>query len=150
MVIVGVIVGVKVAAQYVLRARKVTPPVRLQRQLVLAVHEMLLAQHGGATGIRDEGLLDSALTRPQNLFAYGSPDLADLAAAYAPGLVGNHPLLDGNKRIGFAAAAIFLDRNGRPLVVSETEATQATLDLAAGRIAEPAYAQWLCANSSPS
>lgn len=124
-------------------------PVWLQRQLVFAVHDMLLAQHGGATGIRDEGLLDSALARPENLEAYGEPNLAELAAAYASGIVSNPPFVDGNKRVGLAAAVIFLDRNGHPLDAIEAEATRATLDLAAGRMGEAEYARWLRENLAP-
>lgn len=122
-------------------------PVWVRRDVVLAFHESLLAEHGGASGIRDEGLLDSALGRPQNLFSYGKPTLFDLAAAYGFGLVKNHPFMDGNKRIGFAIAAVFLELNGFILRASEVDAVLRTLALAAGELTEAAYAAWLEANS---
>ena len=122
-------------------------PVWVRRDVVLAFHESLLAEHGGASGIRDEGLLDSALGRPQNLFSYGKPSLFDLAAAYGFGLVKNYPFIDGNKRIGFAIAAVFLELNGFILRASEVDAVLRTLALAAGEFTEAAYAAWLEANS---
>ena len=87
-------------------------PEWILRETVLALHEQLLAEFGGSKGIRDEGLLNSALDRPENLFVYGQPTLSELAAAYSFGLVKNHPFVDGNKRIGFAIAAVFLQLNG--------------------------------------
>ena len=87
-------------------------PYWLGREECLALHEMMVAQYGGTTGLRDEGLLESALGKPQNLFAYGDPTMADLAASYASGIVKNHPFLDGNKRTGFMMGAGFLERNG--------------------------------------
>ena len=117
------------------------------RETVLSLHEQLLAEFGGAGGIRDEGLLDSALGRPENLFGYGQPTLSQLAASYVFGLVKNHPFVDGNKRIGFAMGALFLQLNGRRLVATEADAVLQTLALAAGEIAEDAYACWLEANS---
>jgi death-on-curing protein len=98
-------------------------------------------------GLRDEGLLESALARPQQLFAYGKPSLFDLAAAYAFGLVRNHPFLDGNKRIGFTTAVVFLELNGYRFAASEVDATIQTLALAAGELDEADYAAWLKANS---
>ena len=124
-----------------------TQPVWLQTRLVLALHDMLIAEHGGPRGVRDAGLLDSALSRPVNLFSYGDPDLPALAAAYAAGIIKNHPFVDGNKRTGFAAAATFLDRNGLELTASEAEATRMTLDLASGSVAEEEYGAWLRENS---
>lgn len=122
-------------------------PLWVERRVVLAIYEQLLAEHGGAAGVRDEGLLDSALARSRQLLAYGDdPDLADLAAAYAAGIVRNHPFVDGNKRAGFMTAYVFLARNGRPLAASEAEAVQAVLDLAAGAMDETAFAAWLRAN----
>jgi len=121
----------------------VTQPVWLQTRLVLALHDMLIAEHGGSYGVRDAGLLDSALSRPVNLFSYGDPDLPALASAYVAGIIKNHPFIDGNKRTGFAAAATFLDRNGLELTASEAEATRMTLDLAAGTVPEEEYATWL-------
>ena len=113
------------------------------RETVLALQERLLAEFGGLGGIRDNGLLDSALTRPQQIFAYGRPSLCDLAAAYAFGLVRNHPFLDGNKRIGFAVAVLFLELNGRRFTAPEAEATLKTLALAARELDEAGYAAWL-------
>lgn len=102
---------------------------------------------GGLAGIRDEGLLDSALARPEHLLAYGKPRIFERAAAYAFGLAKNHPFIDGNKRIGFAAAIVFLEANGRRFHGSEADATVQTLALAAGAASEAEYATWLKANS---
>lgn len=117
------------------------------RETALALQERLLAEFGGLGGLRDEGLLESALARPQQLFAYGKPSLFDLAAAYAFGLVRNHPFLDGNKRIGFTTAVVFLELNGYRFAASEVDATIQTLALAAGELDEADYAAWLKANS---
>ena len=125
-------------------------PVWLQERLVLALHNMLITRHGGSPGIREPNLLDSALARPLNLFNYDDPDLPALAATYAAGIIGNHPFIDGNKRTGFAAAATFLDINHLELTAPETQATQLTIDLAAGDISEDEYAAWLRDNTKPS
>jgi death-on-curing protein len=117
------------------------------RDTVLLLHEQSLAEHGGTSGIRDEGLLDSALGKPMNLFVYGEPALFDLAASYVYGLVKNHPFLDGNKRIGFVTGALFLALNGYQLVATEADAAIRTLALAAGEMTEKAYAAWLESNS---
>lgn len=117
------------------------------RDTVLLLHEQSLAEHGGTSGIRDEGLLDSALGKPMNLFAYGEPALFDLAASYVYGLVKNHPFLDGNRRIGFVTGALFLALNGYQLVATEADAAIRTLALAAGEMTEKAYAAWLESNS---
>lgn len=122
-------------------------PVWVSREVVLAFHDRLLAEHGGSAGIRDEGLLDSALGRPRNLLAYGKPSLFDLAASYGFGLVKNHPFVDGNKRIGFATAGLFLELNGYRFAASEVDVVLRTLALAAGEMSEAAYAEWLKANS---
>jgi len=122
-------------------------PEWILRETVLALHEQLLAEFGGSDGIRDGGLLDSALSRPENLFVYGQPTVSELAAAYAFGLVKNHPFVDGNKRIGFAIGALFLQLNGRGLMATEVDAVIQTLALAAGEIGEKEYACWLEANS---
>lgn len=122
-------------------------PVWVRRDVVLAFHDRLLSEHGGAGGVRDEGLLDSALGKPQNLLAYGKPSLFDLAASYAFGLVKNHPFIDGNKRIGFATAGLFLELNGYEFRATEVEVVLRTLALAAGEMSESAYAEWLKANS---
>jgi death-on-curing protein len=117
------------------------------RETVLALQEQLLAEFGGLSGLRDEGLLDSALNRPTQLFNYGKPKLFELAAAYALGLIRNHPFLDGNKRIGFATAIVFLEINGYEFVADEADATLQTLALAAREINEADYADWLTKNS---
>ena len=115
----------------------------LLRQTVLATQERLLAEFGGLSGVRDAGLLDSALARPQQLSTYGRPSLFDLAAAYAYGLVRSHPFLDGNKRIAFTAAVVFLELNGRRFTASEAEAALKTLALAARELDEADFAAWL-------
>jgi death-on-curing protein len=125
----------------------VKEPVWLLAEVVLATHERLLAEFGGASGIRDRKLLDSALARPKNLFAYGSSTPARLAASYAFGIVKNHPFVDGNKRTGFTLAILFLERNGFVFSAAEADATIHTLGLAAGDISEAKYAEWLKANS---
>ena len=122
-------------------------PVWVRRDVVLAYHERLLSEHGGSAGIRDEGLFESALGRPQNLFAYAKPTLFELAASYAFGLVKNHPFIDGNKRIGFATAALFLELNDLCFFATEVEVVLRTLALAAGESSEAEYAAWLKANS---
>jgi death-on-curing protein len=122
-------------------------PVWVRRDIVLAVQEMLLAEHGGAAGIRDEGMLDSALGRPENLFAYGKPTVFELAASYAFGLAKNHPFIDGNKRIGFATGILFLELNGYRFNAAEVDAVLKTLALAANEMTESAYATWIQVHS---
>ena len=123
-------------------------PEWILRETVIALQEQLLVEFGGAVGIRDEGLLDSALDRPKNLHAYKNAPLPELAAAYAYGLVKNHPFMDGNKRIGFTVAALFLQCNGWMLTASEADAVVQTLALAAGEIGKKEYARWLEVNSA--
>ncbi len=118
-------------------------PVGITREVVLSTQEELLSRFGGLPGIRDEGLLDSALHRPRQLFAYEKPDLFALAAAHAFGIIRNHPFLDGNKRIGFMAAYIFLGVNGWEIAAPEEEVVLQTLALAAGETGEREYARWL-------
>jgi death-on-curing protein len=127
----------------------VKPPVWVLREAVLAVQEQLLAAFGGAAGIRDAALLESALARPENRFAYERTGVTrfDLAAAYAFGLAKNHPFVDGNKRIAFATAVVFLELNGYRFEAGEADAVIRTLGLAAGQLKEREYAQWLEANS---
>jgi death on curing protein len=125
----------------------VKEPVWILREAVLAVQEELLAQFGGLAGIRDEHMLDSALARPQHLFAYGEPSVFELAASYGFGLVKNHPFVDGNKRIGFTMAVLFLELNGYRFNAAEADAVVQTLALAAGEMSEAAYAEWLKVNS---
>jgi death-on-curing protein len=122
-------------------------PVWVMRSVIDAMHDMQLAEHGGASGVRDEGLLESALARPQNLHAYGESNLCALAAAYAFGLARNHPYVDGNKRTAFLAAYVFLKINGISLTATEIDATAAMLNLASGTIDEGSFADWLRANT---
>ena len=125
-------------------------PKWLQPETVLAVHEMLLAEHGGSTGLRDAGLLESALNRPRQRFAYDDKaSIYELAALYGHGLAGNHPFVDGNKRIALTTAAVFLEINGHRLQAPEPEAVVAIEELAAGRMNETAFATWLEAHSRP-
>jgi death-on-curing protein len=115
----------------------------ISKQALLLLHGESLAEHGGAVGLRDEGLLDSALARAQNLAAYGDPDIAALAAAYGSGISQNHPFVDGNKRAAFLSVGLFLALNGYRLVVTQAEATVAVLALAAGELEEVEFAGWL-------
>jgi len=119
----------------------------IERPDCLAVHEMMLAQYGGLAGVRDEGLLESALARPLQLDAYEEPTVPQLAAAYATGIVRNHPFLDGNKRTGFMLAAMFLELNGLQFTAGEEDVVSHTLALAANEIDEASYAAFLTANS---
>lgn len=121
----------------------------IDKQALLLLHDESLAEHGGLPGLRDEGLLDSALARPLNLAAYGDPDFADLAAAYGVGLAKNHPFVDGNKRAAFLAVGLFLLLNGHRLAASQVDATVAMLAIAAGDLDEPAFAAWLRRHSAP-
>jgi death-on-curing protein len=115
----------------------------IRRGVVIAVHGEQLAEHGGAAGTRDAGLLESALARPENLAAYGDPDIAALAAAYGFGIVRNHPFVDGNKRAALIATELFLALNGFDLVVDDLECVVTILSLAAGEIDEGEFAAWL-------
>ncbi len=124
-----------------------TEPIWIANLEVLAIHDRQLAEHGGAAGIRDIGLLESAIARPQQLHAYGDPDIFDLAAAYTFGIVQNHPFADGNKRTGFITGILFVELNGRRFTASEPDATQAVLDLAIGEMSEGEFAAWLRDNT---
>ena len=115
----------------------------IDRRALDLLHDESIAEHGGASGVRDEGLLESALARPKNLLAYGDPDVAALAAAYAFGLAKNHAFVDGNKRAAFLAVGMFLSINGWKLVTTQSEATLAVLALAAGEIDEEEFAAWI-------
>ena len=119
------------------------PWVWVSQDILLAVHDEQIAEHGGAAGLRDEGLLVSAIARPQHLLAYGNPDAAQLAAAYAFGIARNHPFVDGNKRTAYVAAELFLALNGLVLTADDMSATLTMLQLAAGDMDEDAYAAWL-------
>ena len=115
----------------------------ISKQALLLLHAESLAEHGGASGLRDEGLLDSALARPLNLAAYGQPDCAALAASYGVGIAKNHPFVDGNKRAAFLATGLFLYLNGFRLKASQADATLTMLSVAAGDIDEDTFAAWL-------
>ena len=121
----------------------------ISKQALLLLHAESLAEHGGGQGLRDEGLLDSALTRPQNLAAYGNPDHAALAASYGLGLAKNHAFVYGNKRAALLATGLFLYLNGWRLTASQADTTLAMLSLAAGELSEDAFAAWLRAHSVP-
>ena len=121
-------------------------PVWLGKAAVLAMHGRLLAEHGGAPGIRDSSLLDSALARPQNLLAYNDPDVCDLAASYTSGIIRNHPFVDGNKRTGFVAGYVFLACNGLRLIAPELDVVQVVTLLATSEIEESEFAPWLREN----
>ena len=122
-------------------------PYWLTREECLTLHEMMLSQYGGGEGLRDDNMLESALAKPRQLFAYGKPAMSDLAASYVFGVVRNHPFIDGNKRTGFILGAGFLERNGHEFFASEAEAAVRTLALAAGEMSEAEYAAWLKKNS---
>ena len=122
-------------------------PTWLLRSVIAAIHDMQIAEHGGAPGLRDAGMLDSAVARPATLYGYGETDIFRLATAYAFSLVRNHPFVDGNKRSAFLAAYVFLRINGYAVVADEAGAATMTLALAAGEITEDEFAAWLRANS---
>ena len=123
----------------------------ISKQALLLLHAESLAEHGGGEGIRDEGLLDSALARPLNVLAYANPaappDIAALAASYGIGLAKNHPFVDGNKRAAFLAVGLFLYLNGYRLQASQGQATLTMLAVAAGDLSEEAFAAWLRAHA---
>jgi death-on-curing protein len=112
------------------------------KDVVLAIHDRQIAEHGGTSGIRDVGLVDSALARPQNLDAYCQPDVADLAAAYAYGIAKNHGFADGNKRTAWVCARLFLRLNNATLKFSAAEAVKLMEDVASGASAEVSLAAW--------
>jgi death on curing protein len=118
-------------------------PKWLPREAVLAIHDRQLAEHGGSEGIRDAGLLDSALQRPLNKFAHGEPDLFELAAAYPFGIARNHPFVDGNKRVALVASLTFLRLNGFKATSTQEENVAVFLAVAAGELEEEALAAWL-------
>ncbi len=115
----------------------------VHKDALLLLHGESLAEHGGGAGLRDAGLLESALARPLNLASYGEPDFAALAASYGVGLAKNHPFVDGNKRAAFLAVGLFLYLNGFRLQATQAEATLTILGVAAGDISEEAFAGWL-------
>jgi death-on-curing protein len=122
-------------------------PIWIETRDVLAIHDRLLALHGGAAGLRDRGLLESALARPrQHHFYASSSDRIEMAALYTSGVVRNHPFVDGNKRTGFVIGLLFLEVNGFHFKASEPDATQAVTFLAAGTLDEAGYTAWLRKN----
>jgi death on curing protein len=122
-------------------------PVWIDNELVLAIHDRQLVEHGGAEGLRDEALLQSALGRPPNHFAYESSDVVELAAKYTAGIVQDHPFVDGNKRTGFVVGVLFLELNGYRFTASEEAAARAVLELAAGTMDERSFCEFLRANA---
>jgi len=121
----------------------------LAQAVIVAVHEEQLEEHGGGTGTRDEGLLESALARPRQLAHYGRPDAAALAASYGYGLARNHPFVDGNKPTGFVAVELFLALNGCTLDASDADCVMTMLAVASGALEEPAFADWIRAHAQP-
>ncbi len=122
-------------------------PIWVTEKLVMLVHDMLLAEHGGLSGVRDAGLLESALAKPQQLYRYEpESSLFELATAYSFGLAKNHPFVDGNKRIAFTVSAVFLDLNGKTLNAPEAEVVVFYEGLAGGKVAEVVLALWLESN----
>jgi death-on-curing protein len=115
----------------------------VSKEALMLLHDESLSEHGGRAGLRDAGLLDSALNRPLNLLACGEPDFADLAATYAVGLAKNQAFVDGNKQTAFLAVGLFLYLNGLRLRATQADATLTMLAVASGDITEPAFADWL-------
>lgn len=129
---------------------EVSNPKWISKAQALFIHDQSIIRHGGGTGIRDEGLLESALARPENFYAYGERDLCMLAAAYAEGIARNHPFVDGNKRTAYAIAGLFLYLNGLTLQIPDTEA-QITLfeNVAAGHVSKEELAEFYRSNTTP-
>lgn len=121
----------------------------LHPDVIVAIHEDQLAEHGGGTGVRDANLLKSALARPENLASYGNPDAAALAAAYGYGISRNHAFIDGNKRTGFVAVELFLELNGLGLEATDAECVLTMLAVASGEMSEEAFAQWIRDHAQP-
>jgi death-on-curing protein len=120
----------------------------IERTVILAIHDMQLAEHGGGSGVRDNNLLESALARPINLAAYGDPDAPALAAAYGYGISRNRAFIDGNKRTGFVAAELFLRLNGHQLIADDADCVLTMLAAASGELSEDAFAAWLRAHTA--
>ena len=121
----------------------------LTRRAAISIHLRQIQRHGGGDGIRDEGLLESALARPENLAAYREPTVFELAASYAFGIARNHPFIDGNKRTAFVASVLFLRMNGQQFHAEQAEAAVVFLRLAAGEFAEAELAEWFRRNANP-
>lgn len=124
-------------------------PIWITLDVAYAIHEEQLAEHGGGRGVRDPGLLESAVARPLNLFSFAERDLCSLAASYARGLAKNHPFVDGNKRTAFVIAVVFLRLNGLRAIADPGDAVVTMLGLADGSVSEEAFADWLRANTEP-
>ena len=125
-----------------------TDPIWIDARDALLLHDRLLALHGGAAGVRDDGLLQSALARPQQHYAYAdTPDLIEMATVYTAGIVRNHPFVDGNKRTGFVVGILFLELNGYRFTATQERAAQAVIELVAGTLDEAGYASFLRANT---
>ena len=125
-----------------------TDPIWIDARDALLQHDRLLALHGGAAGVRDDGLLQSALARPQQHYAYAdTPDLIEMATAYTAVIVRNHPFADGNKRTGFVVGILFLELNGYRFTATQENAAQAVIELAAGTLDEAGYTSFLRANT---
>jgi len=124
-------------------------PVWIDLDVVLAIHDEQLAEHGGQPGIRDRGLLESAMARPRNQFSYGEASIARLSASYAFGISRNHPFLDGNKRTSLVVAELFLQLNGLDLSATNAECVTTFLQLAAGALTEDQFAQWIAGHTAP-
>ena len=120
----------------------------INRAVLIAVHDMQLAEHGGGAGLRDNNLLESAMAKPQNLAVYGAPDAAALAAAYGYGISRNHAFVDGNKRTGLVAAELFLGLNGWQLLVTDSDCVLTMLAVASGDITEEEFAAWIRTHAS--
>jgi death-on-curing protein len=121
----------------------------LSADVLRAVHDEQLAEHGGAPGVRDAGLFESAITRAENLAHYGQPDVADLAAAYGHGLARNHPFIDGNKRTAFVAVELFLQCNGHTLEADDVACVLTMLAVASGTLDEAGFADWIRRHAQP-
>jgi death on curing protein len=131
-------------------AAKSKEPLWIEERDALAIHDRLLALHGGATGVRDRELLESALARPRQHHSYAkTSDVVEMAALYTAGIVRNHPFIDGNKRTGFVIGVLFLELLGFDFRASEADATQAVMALASGTLDEAAFTAWLRENAKP-
>jgi death-on-curing protein len=126
----------------------VSEPVWIDLEVVLAIHDEQLAEHGGQPGVRDRGLLESALARPRNQFSYGETSIVRLTASYAFGISRNHPFLDGNKRTSLVVAELFLELNGYELTATDAQCVTTFLALAAGELTEDQLAEWITANTT--
>lgn len=122
-------------------------PIWIDLEVVLAIHDEQLAEHGGQAGVRDRGLLESAMARPKNQYAYGEHALPRLAASYTFGISRNHPFLDGNKRTSLVVAELFLELNGSELTATDAECVTTFLKLAADDLTEEELADWIAAHS---